>query len=116
MLNPKADFPCAPEEEAPQPYLIRYIRGKRHSSPAATTPLIDFKGNGFLTNPVYTSLREAASSCYNSKNFLKRHVASRLTYVVLAVACVVTRAVDGIIGGGCCYFFTLNLRQIWISE
>lgn len=55
-------------------------------------------GDGFLSDLVINPLKNIARRCYNSDNFLKRHIASRLTYALLAVSCLVTRAVDGIIG------------------
>jgi len=61
-------------------------------------PRISINGDGFLSDLVISPLRKTARSCYNSNNFLKRHVASRLTYAVLALSCLVTRAVDGVIG------------------
>lgn len=60
--------------------------------------MISGDGDGFLSDLVINPLKDIARSCYNSDNFLKRHVASRLTYALLAVSCLVTRAVDGIIG------------------
>lgn len=62
-----------------------------------TSPLIGAYGNGFTAHFVIEDLKIVARSCYNSKNFLKRHVASRLTYALLAISCLVTRAVDGVI-------------------
>jgi hypothetical protein len=47
---------------------------------------------------VINSLKALARSCYKSDNFLKRHVASRLTYALLAVSCLATRVADGAIG------------------
>jgi hypothetical protein len=61
-------------------------------------PMIRADKDGLISDIVINSLRNVARTCYNSDNFLKRHVATRLTYVLLAVSCLVTRVVDGIIG------------------
>jgi hypothetical protein len=63
-----------------------------------STAAINANGDGFLTGLMIDKLKDAARTYYNSDNFLKRHVASRLTYALLAVACLVTRAVDAVIG------------------
>lgn len=59
--------------------------------------MISGLSNGFISSLVISPLIECAQDCYMSENFLKRHVASRLTYALLAISCLVTRAVDGII-------------------
>jgi hypothetical protein len=63
----------------------------------------------FLINFI-NPLNEFAESCYNSDNFLKKHVASRLTCVLLAVSCLVNRAADGVIGigAGCLSIVTVG--------
>lgn len=66
--------------------------------PGNKSPMISGHGDGFISDMVISSLKNVAIACYRSNNFLKRHVASRLTYALLAVSCLVTRAVDGIIG------------------
>jgi hypothetical protein len=53
--------------------------------------------DGPITNNVMDPLLLLARNCANSKDFLTRHVASRLTYALTALACLVTRTVDGII-------------------
>jgi hypothetical protein len=55
-------------------------------------------GDGFISDLVINFLSSVAIMCYESDSFLKRHVASRLTFALLAISCLVTRAVDGIIG------------------
>jgi hypothetical protein len=55
-------------------------------------------GEGFISNLIINPLKNVARECYNSDSVLKRHVASRLTYALLAISCLVTRAVDGLIG------------------
>jgi hypothetical protein len=61
-------------------------------------PTISAEGNGFLSDFVDKPLRDLARDCRNSDNILKRHITSRLTYALLAISCLVTRAIDGIIG------------------
>ncbi len=87
-INPKAKFSG---NAANQPYIARYLGLVKQAT-------ISGDGDGCLSDWVINPLKGIARSCYNSDNFLKRHVASRLTYVLLAVSCLVTRAVDGIIG------------------
>lgn len=82
-INPEARFSEA--------YIVRYLG-------LAKKAMISGDGVGFLSDFVINPLKNIARSCYNSDNFLTRHVASRLTYALLAVSCLVTRAVDGIIG------------------
>lgn len=63
-------------------------------------PIIGAGDNGFITHFISKFLENIASRCYNSENFVIRHVVSRLTYPLLAISCLVTRVVDGIIGIG----------------
>ena len=87
-INPEAKFSG---DAANQPYIVRYLGLAKQAT-------ISGDGDGFLSDLVINPLKDTARTCYNSDNFLKRHVASRLTYAVLAVSSLVTRAVDGIIG------------------
>lgn len=59
--------------------------------------MVGLEGNGFLSNNATNLLKDVARTCYRSDNFVKRHVISRLTYALLAMASLVTRTVDGII-------------------
>lgn len=54
--------------------------------------------NGFITHEVQSYLKKMARNYYQSDDGLEKHVASRLTYFVLAIASIITRVVDGIIG------------------
>lgn len=72
-INPRADFP-------------------------KTGTVISSDGRGLTTNLVFEPIKKVGINCRESDNFLKKHVASRLTYALLAISCLVTRAVDGIIG------------------
>lgn len=103
-INPAAtlmgDLSNEPEE-------IRSLAESRGFVPA----MISADGNGFITDRAIHSLKTIAKSCYNSENFLKRHVSSRLTYVLLAISCVVTRAVDGIIGVAAAALSILSMGQ-----
>lgn len=83
-----------------RPYvnLLQTINPEANFSGSNGRSMISAEGVGFLSDFSLNLLMNIARDCYNSDNFLKRHVFSRLTYVLLAVACLVTRAVDGIIG------------------
>lgn len=67
-----------------------------HSS-SYQAKMLSWKGVGLIGGLVFAILKKSAGECYNSRYFLNRHVSSRLTYILLAVACVVTRVADGII-------------------
>jgi len=54
-------------------------------------------GDGFLSNIPSEYLKSKARECYDSRNLLKRHLISRLTYILLAIVCLITRVIDGII-------------------
>lgn len=61
-------------------------------------PKISGDGNGFITNGVSKYMSKAAIEFSFSQNVFKRHVLSRLTYALMGIASLVTRAVDGAIG------------------
>lgn len=61
-------------------------------------PKISGDGNGFITNGVRKYMSKAAIEFSFSQNVFKRHVLSRLTYALMGIASLVTRAVDGAIG------------------
>jgi hypothetical protein len=86
-INPEAKFSG---DLANESHLVRQLRLAKQAK-------ISGDGDGFLSDLVIDPLKDIARSCYNSDNFLKRHVASRLTYALLAISCLVTRVVDGII-------------------
>jgi hypothetical protein len=52
---------------------------------------------GLITNFLFPLNNFAHRSCRH-KNGIKRHVISRLSFALLIPACIVTRAVDGVIG------------------
>jgi hypothetical protein len=85
----------------PYGHLLRTINpnalpeSKRDDNP----PYVDKGGkDGLLAHYALDKLKNIARSCYNSENFFKKHVASRLTYVLMAIASVVTRIADFFIG------------------
>jgi hypothetical protein len=88
-INPQARF-SRPENDPGQ-----WVHGVCIRRPRAT---IGVEGNGFISNFFISRLRKTGSSCYRYDGFLMRHIASRLTYALLAIACLITRTVDGIIG------------------
>lgn len=92
MINPEAKFSARVSQEA-TPFM-RYLGSLVEDK----LPMITADGNGFISDLFVEPLKDIARTCYSSDNFLKRHVASRLTYALLAISCIVTRAVDGIIG------------------
>jgi hypothetical protein len=64
----------------------------------AINPDADFGDmNGYIVSSAISPIEDFAKECSKSENFLQRHVASRLTYALAALACLVTRAVDGVI-------------------
>jgi hypothetical protein len=89
-INPEAIFS---DDYANLPYIYRFIANNCDPNP----PFISGDGDGFVTDFIKSELRPLAIDCCNSDNFLERHVASRLTFALLAIACLVTRAVDGLI-------------------
>jgi|694.fasta_scaffold16970_4 hypothetical protein len=54
--------------------------------------------DGVIHDSVRQFLQSKASEFRSSDNYLKKEVASRLTYALLALASIVTRAVDGVVG------------------
>lgn len=90
-LNPEAKFSGSISNA---PYVHRYMAYVTGQKDAFITG----DGDGFITSYVSEFLKDVARSCYNSDSFLKRHIASRLTYALLAVSSVITRLADGIIG------------------
>lgn len=98
-INPEACFTKGLEDI---PYNESYVDRRLISAAQSLgfhyqEPKISAKGDGFVSDLVIEPLKGVARRCYKSENFLKRHVASRLTYILLAISCVVTRAVDGVI-------------------
>jgi hypothetical protein len=68
----------------------------------AINPEAEFTKNikekyGPISAPAITTLTSFAKECSKSENFFQRHVASRLTYALAALASLVTKVVEGII-------------------
>jgi hypothetical protein len=55
------------------------------------------KSRSILSSSILQPLVVFANTNKGSSNFLKKHVASRLTYGLLAISCLVIRAVQGVI-------------------
>jgi hypothetical protein len=70
-------------------YLIRVINPRSGPEPVTS------RG---ITLALKLKLEKIASKFFHSDNLLKKHTATRLTYALLAVACVVTRAVEAVFG------------------
>lgn len=75
-------------------------------------PWIGSEGNGFVHDSIHDSLRRSAEKRYESENFLHRQVTSRLTYALLAIASVITRVTDAIIGLRAAVFSMLTLGKV----
>jgi hypothetical protein len=58
------------------------------------------KKQGLITESTRKAFKNFAKGNAQSTNWFPKQVTSRLTYATLLVACVVTRAVDGVIGLG----------------
>ena len=56
--------------------------------------------NGIFAGVVAKPILECADAFRDSDSIFKRHVASRLTYALAGLSCIVTRVADGIIGLG----------------
>lgn len=69
-------------------------------------------GDGFITNQISTALKALALNYLSSENVFKRHIASRLTYALLAISSVVTRVADGIIGSVAAVLSLLTLGKV----
>jgi hypothetical protein len=54
--------------------------------------------DGILTKYVYQAINAGIQKCNESDNFILKHVISRLTAILLPLACAVTRAVDFFLG------------------
>jgi hypothetical protein len=82
-----------------RPYanFLRVINPLSAKNSAFQKPLIKKSGDGFLSNFVIRPLIGFANHCTRSDNLLKREVVSRLTYVLLAISCIATRVLDGMI-------------------
>lgn len=77
-------------------------------NPSSKNPMTH-KG-GLLSKRVIP-LSTAAQNYRTSNNFITRHVVTRLTYVLIAVSSLVTRAVDGVIGALAATFSILCFGQ-----
>jgi hypothetical protein len=58
---------------------------------------IRFEGNGLISDRVINWVDPQATELTASESIFKKHVASRLTYVALAVCCVVARLFDAVL-------------------
>ncbi len=90
-LNPQAKFSGSIDN-------MPYVQRQTATLMGQKDAFITVEGDGFITHYVSEALKDVARNCYNSDNFLKRHVASRLTYLLLVISSVITRLMDGIIG------------------
>jgi len=80
-------------------------------------PIVSASGNGFITHYAHISLKNLARSCYRSDNVFHRHISSRLTFGLLAIASVITRAVDAAIGTIAGMFSLVTFGKIlWVNN
>lgn len=93
---------------APYKHLLSTInpRAREYSGYA----WISADGNGFITHYVFAYLSDKGREYRHSDDLLVKHVASRLTYALAAVACLVARVADGAIGlvAGLFSFFSVG--------
>lgn len=61
-------------------------------------PKIGTEGKGMITEFVLSKIKKFAYNCYESDSFIPMHIISRLSYLLLGIACTVTRVVDGVLG------------------
>ncbi|MCC5832854.1 MAG: hypothetical protein JJU12_07425 [Chlamydiales bacterium] len=92
-----------------------YVNLLKTLNPTAKLPPIrgfDEVHPGICTPYPSEKLDNLAENYFKSKNFFKKHVASRLTYVLLAITFVITRIVDGIIGLIAAAFSLITLGKL----
>lgn len=73
-----------------------YVNFLRAINP--TADIVRRGEDGFLSHAFIQGFVNHKEKWAESKNFLKRHVATRLKYALMAVSCVISRLADGIIG------------------
>lgn len=78
----------------------------------ASSPWISCIGNGLVTDEVHKSMEKVAITYRDSHSLFKKHIASRLSYVLLAAACLVTRAIDGALGALAAIFSLITIGKI----
>ena len=75
-------------------HLLRTINPEAKITPLKSSA----EPGGLLTGYIKFKFLTAAGNFSASKKFFKHHVASRLTYALMGIACLITRTVEGIIG------------------
>lgn len=105
-LNPQAKFSNSLRYMSRRTQLAANITGKSYEA------FITGSGDGFIADAVSEPLKNVARRCYNSDNPFTHHVASRLTYLILIISSVVTRAIDEIIGIIAGTFSLLTLGKV----
>jgi hypothetical protein len=90
-INPKADFIGDDNLEFPS--------------------IVSDQNDGFVAEYVRKPFLKWGMECSESKNFLKRHVTSRLITILLAISLVIARVVDGVISIFAVTFSLLTLGK-----
>lgn len=74
--------------------------------------LISAEGRGFIAKEAYDFFAIMEYKCQRSESLIMNYLGSRITSAVMAIACVVTRAVDGVIGIIAAAFSLLTLGKV----
>lgn len=91
---------------------LEYSKKKKEDGSAPDKAFIQMQGKGLITHYVFNITNTAFRSCANSEYWLMRHVVSRLTLLLSAVAHVISRVVDAIIGSIAAVFAFLTLGKV----
>lgn len=85
-LNPQAEFPKIQEQT--------FLDIPRNN------PCVDLQGNGLFADRVHRFLRPRCKALARSENIMARHLGARGSYALMAIALIVARLFDGVIGVG----------------
>jgi hypothetical protein len=78
------------------PYL-NFLRAFNPEAKVTKDAKISCEGIGFITNFTAMPLRNLGRTCHSSSNVFKKHICSRIIYVLLVPTILITRVADGII-------------------
>ncbi|MGD2169511.1 MAG: hypothetical protein PVI40_04655 [Chlamydiota bacterium] len=104
VLNPQAQFTSKEPRTSPGS-IYRHLTVNSNA-------FITADGDGFITDHISSGLKSLARSYLSSENVFQRQIASRLTYVLLAVSSVITRVADGVIGSVAAVLSLLTLGKV----
>lgn len=60
--------------------------------------IVSAGGMGLISDLVINKIHQFAQNCRYSEHFVLNSLAPRLSYLILAITCIFTRAIDGVIG------------------